>query len=408
MQRVIENFLEYIKINTISDEESQTCPSTKSQLILAQKLAQQCKSIGLTEIDLDENGYISATIDSNIDKEVPVIGFIAHMDTSPDMSGENVNAKLVESYDGKDIVLNEQKKIILSPNEFPELKNYVGKTLITTDGNTLLGADDKAGIAEIMAAAEFIVKNKDFKHGKIKICFTPDEEIGRGADRFDVKKFGADFAYTLDGGKIGELEFENFNAAQAKICIHGKNVHPGTAKNTMVNSIFIANELISKFPKNERPETTEGYEGFYHLTEFKGSVEQTNLKYIIRDFDIESFNKRKQFITNIVNELNTKYENKIIELSIKDQYFNMVEKINENKFVVDLAFNAMKAVGVEPIIQPIRGGTDGSKLSFMGLPCPNIFVGGHNYHGKYEFIPTYSMEKAVDVILKIVELSTGL
>lgn len=408
MQRVIENFLEYIKINTISDEESQTCPSTKSQLILAQKLAQQCKSIGLTEIALDENGYISATIDSNIDKEVPVIGFIAHMDTSPDMSGENVNAKLVESYDGKDIVLNEQKKIILSPNEFPELKNYVGKTLITTDGNTLLGADDKAGIAEIMAAAEFIVKNKDFKHGKIKICFTPDEEIGRGADRFDVKKFGADFAYTLDGGKIGELEFENFNAAQAKICIHGKNVHPGTAKNTMVNSIFIANELISKFPKNERPETTESYEGFYHLTEFKGSVEQTNLKYIIRDFDIDSFNKRKQFITNIVNELNTKYKNKIIELSIKDQYFNMVEKINENKFVVDLAFNAMKAVGVEPIIQPIRGGTDGSKLSFMGLPCPNIFVGGHNYHGKYEFIPTYSMEKAVDVILKIVELSTGL
>lgn len=408
MQRVIENFLEYIKINTISDEESQTCPSTKSQLILAQKLAQQCKSIGLTEIDLDENGYISATIDSNIDKEVPVIGFIAHMDTSPDMSGENVNAKLVESYDGKDIVLNEQKKIILSPNEFPELKNYVGKTLITTDGNTLLGADDKAGIAEIMAAAEFIVKNKDFKHGKIKICFTPDEEIGRGADRFDVKKFGADFAYTLDGGKIGELEFENFNAAQAKICIHGKNVHPGTAKNTMVNSIFIANELISKFPKNERPETTEGYEGFYHLTEFKGSVEQTNLKYIIRDFDIDSFNKRKQLITNIVNELNTKYKNKTIELSIKDQYFNMVEKINENKFVVDLAFNAMKAVGVEPIIQPIRGGTDGSKLSFMGLPCPNIFVGGHNYHGKYEFIPTYSMEKAVDVILKIVELSTGL
>lgn len=408
MQRVIENFLEYIKINTISDEESQTCPSTKSQLILAQKLAQQCKSIGLTEIALDENGYISATIDSNIDKEVPVIGFIAHMDTSPDMSGENVNAKLVESYDGKDIVLNEQKKIILSPNEFPELKNYVGKTLITTDGNTLLGADDKAGIAEIMAAAEFIVKNKDFKHGKIKICFTPDEEIGRGADRFDVKKFGADFAYTLDGGKIGELEFENFNAAQAKICIHGKNVHPGTAKNTMVNSIFIANELISKFPKNERPETTEGYEGFYHLTEFKGSVEQTNLKYIIRDFDIDSFNKRKQFITNIVNELNTKYKNKIIELSIKDQYFNMVEKIKENKFVVDLAFNAMKAVGVEAIIQPIRGGTDGSKLSFMGLPCPNIFVGGHNYHGKYEFIPTYSMEKAVDVILKIVELSTGL
>lgn len=408
MQRVIENFLEYIKINTISDEESQTCPSTKSQLILAQKLAQQCKSIGLTEIDLDENGYISATIDSNINKEVPVIGFIAHMDTSPDMSGENVNAKLVESYDGKDIVLNEQKKIILSPNEFPELKNYVGKTLITTDGNTLLGADDKAGIAEIMAAAEFIVKNKDFKHGKIKICFTPDEEIGRGADRFDVKKFGADFAYTLDGGKIGELEFENFNAAQAKICIHGKNVHPGTAKNTMVNSIFIANELISKFPKNERPETTESYEGFYHLTEFKGSVEQTNLKYIIRDFDIDSFNKRKKFITNIVNELNTKYKNKISELSIKDQYFNMVEKINENKFVVDLAFNAMKAVGVEPIIQPIRGGTDGSKLSFMGLPCPNIFVGGHNYHGKYEFIPTYSMEKAVDVILKIVELSTGL
>lgn len=408
MQRVIENFLEYIKINTISDEESQTCPSTKSQLILAQKLAQQCKSIGLTEIDLDENGYISATIDSNIDKEVPVIGFIAHMDTSPDMSGENVNAKLIESYDGKDIVLNEQKKIILSPNEFPELKNYVGKTLITTDGDTLLGADDKAGIAEIMATAEFIVKNKDFKHGKIKICFTPDEEIGRGADRFDVKKFGADFAYTLDGGKIGELEFENFNAAQAKICIHGKNVHPGTAKNTMVNSIFIANELISKFPKNERPETTEGYEGFYHLTEFKGSVEQTNLKYIIRDFDIDSFNKRKQFITNIVNELNTKYKNKTIELSIKDQYFNMVEKINENKFVVDLAFNAMKAVGVEPIIQPIRGGTDGSKLSFMGLPCPNIFVGGHNYHGKYEFIPTYSMEKAVDVILKIVELSTGL
>lgn len=405
MQRVIENFVDYVKIYTTSDEASNTYPSTIRQLVLAKKLEDQCKCIGLSEVVLDKNGYVTAVIPANTHEKIPTIGFIAHMDTSPDMSGENVNPQFVENYSGEEIILSKENNIILSPNDFPDLKNYIGKTLITTDGTTLLGADDKAGIAEIMTAAEYIINNQNLKHGKICIGFTPDEEIGRGADKFDVRKFGADFAFTVDGGRIGELEYENFNAAQVKIYIQGKNVHPGTAKDTMINSILVANEFIKRFPKDETPENTEGYEGFYHLTDFKGSVEQTELNYLIRDFNINSFNTRKEFIKDIKDDINKKYGTGTIRIELKDQYFNMVDKINEKKYIVDLAFKAIKEVGIEPIVQPIRGGTDGSRLSFMGLPCPNIFNGGHNFHGKYEFIPTYAMEKAVEVIVKIVELS---
>lgn len=329
------------------------------------------------------------------------------MDTAPDISGKDVKPKFVYNYDGEDIILNKENNIILSPKDFPELKNYIGKTIITTDGTTLLGADDKAGIAEIMAAAQYLMQNPDIKHGKIRIGFTPDEEVGRGADIFDVKKFGADFAYTLDGGPIGELEYENFNAAGVKISIHGRNVHPGSAKGKMIHSALIANEFINLMPLNETPATTDGYEGFYHLISINGEVEETKLQYIIRDFDSENFENRKIFIKNIANKLNDKYSSGTVELEIKDQYFNMKEKIEPVKHIVDTAFLALKEVGVNPIMQPIRGGTDGARLSFMGLPTPNIFAGGHNFHGKYEFIPTFAMEKAVDVILKIVELYAG-
>lgn len=404
MDSVVARFLRYVKYDTKSDEKSNTCPSTEGQKVFAKQIAKELEEIGLTDVVVDENGYIMAVLPSNINKKVPTIGFIAHMDTSPDMTGRNVNPQIIENYDGKDIVLNKEKNIILSPVDFPELKNYTVKTLITTDGTTLLGADDKAGIAEIITACEYLVNHPEIPHGTIKICFTPDEEIGRGADKFDVEKFACDFAYTIDGGKIGEIEYENFNAASATITIHGRNVHPGTAKGKMKNSILIGIELSSMLPQFETPSHTEGYEGFYHLNSFEGDVEETKMYYIIRDFDKENFKKRKEFIQNIVNILNKKHGNGTVELELKDQYYNMKEVIEKNMHIVDTACKAMELVGIEPKIVPIRGGTDGSRLSYMGLPTPNIFTGGHNYHGKYEFIPTFAMEKAVEVIVKIVEL----
>jgi len=403
MSKVVEKFIKYVKLDTSSKEDSTTVPSTDGQLVLGKQLAKELETIGLTDISVDENGYIMATLPSNTDKQVPVLGFIAHMDTSPEISGADVKPQFVENYDGGDIVLNEEKKIILSPKDYPELKNYIGKTLITSDGTTLLGADDKAGIAEIMAAMEYLVNNPQIKHGTIKIGFTPDEEVGRGADHFNVEKFKADFAYTIDGGEIGELEFENFNAASAKITIEGRNVHPGSAKGIMINSMLIAGELINKLPKNETPATTEGYEGFYHLLAINGDVEKTILNYIIRDFDKENFEKRKELINNIVENLNKEYGEKTVEIEIKEQYRNMREKIEPVKHLVDIAFEAMKEVNIVPKVQPIRGGTDGARLSFMGLPTPNIFTGGHNFHGRFEYIPAYSMEKAVELIVKIAE-----
>ncbi len=407
MSKVVEKFLKYVSYDTKSDEESTTVPSTAGQMILAKELVKELKEMGIQQVSIDDNGYVMATIPSNVEKDVPTIGFIAHMDTAPDMSGKNVNPKFVENYDGKDIILNEENNIVLSPKDFPELKNYIGKTLITTDGTTLLGADDKAGISEIMSAVEYLIENPHIPHGTICIGFTPDEEVGRGADLFDVEKFNADFAYTVDGGTIGELEYENFNAAGAKICIHGRNVHPGSAKGKMIHSTLIANEFVSFLPENETPATTEGYEGFYHLISLNGEVEETKLQYIIRDFDRESFENRKLFIRNVADKLNDKYGNGTVEIEVKDQYFNMKEKVEPVKHVVDTAELAMKEIGITPIIVPIRGGTDGARLSFMGLPTPNLFTGGHNFHGKYEFIPTFAMEKAVEVILKIVDLYTG-
>jgi len=404
MSKVVEKFLRYVSYDTKSDEESTTVPSTKGQMVLGTQLVVELKEMGVQEVSIDDNGYVMATIPSNVDKAIPTIGFIAHMDTAPDMSGKDVNPKFIENYDGEDIVLNQENNIVLSPKDFPELKNYIGKTLITTDGTTLLGADDKAGISEIMAAVEYLMQNPKFPHGTIRIGFTPDEEVGRGADIFDVKKFAADFAYTIDGGTIGELEFENFNAAAAKISIHGRNVHPGSAKGKMIHSTLIANEFMNSLPPEETPGNTEGYEGFYHLISLNGDVEETKLQYIIRDFDGESYENRKTFIKNIVNKINDKYGNGTVEIEIRDQYFNMKEKIEPVKHIVDTAFLAMKQVGIDPIMVPIRGGTDGARLSFMGLPTPNIFTGGHNFHGKFEFIPTFAMEKAVEVILKIVQL----
>lgn len=407
MSNVVEKFLKYISYDTKSDEESTSVPSTDGQMVLAIELVKELKTMGLENANVDKNGYVMATLKSNIEKNVPIIGFIAHMDTAPDMPGKVVNPKLIENYDGTDIILNKENNIVLSPKDFPELKNYLGKTLITTDGTTLLGADDKAGVSEIMAAVEHLTQNPDIPHGTICIGFTPDEEVGRGADMFDVEKFGADFAYTMDGGTIGELEQENFNAAGAKICIHGRNVHPGSAKGKMIHSTLIANEFVNFIPGNETPATTEGYEGFYHLISLNGEVEETKLNYIIRDFVKENFENRKLYIKNIADKLNEKYGDGTVEIVIKDQYFNMKEKIEPVKHIVDTAFLAMKEVGINPIMVPIRGGTDGARLSFMGLPTPNIFAGGHNFHGKYEFIPTFAMEKAVDVILKIVELYAG-
>ena len=401
---VVKKFLDYVKIDTQSDENSQSCPSTEKQFVLAKLLVKQIEELGLQEISLDRNGYVMATLPANSDKEMPVIGFIAHMDTSPDMSGENVNPRIVENYDGKEIVLNEKENIILSPNDFAELKNYVGQTLITTDGTTLLGADDKAGIAEIMSAIKYLSEHPEIKHGTVKVGFTPDEEIGRGADLFDVKKFGADFAYTLDGGEIGELEYENFNAALATITVSGRNVHPGTAKDKMINSIHLAKELDSLLPVLQRPECTEKYEGFYHLIDFKGDIEKTVFRYIIRDHDRDKFEEKKQLLSKSVDLLNLKYSNNRFTLEMNDQYYNMKEKIEPVLHIIELAKKAMIEVGIEPKIKPIRGGTDGARLSYMGLPTPNIFTGGHNYHGRYEYIPIESMQKAVEVIVKIVQM----
>ncbi len=404
MANVVERFIKYVQYDTRSDEESNTVPTTKGQLVLAEVIADELKEIGLTDVILDEKGYIYATLPANIKSEAPTFGFIAHLDTSPDMSGTKVNPQIVENYNGEDIILNKEKNIILSPKDFPELKDYIGVTLITTDGTTLLGADDKAGVAEIITAMEYLIQHPELPHGTIKIGFTPDEEVGRGADYFDVKGFGAEFAYTVDGGPIGELEYENFNAAAAKIVINGRNVHPGTAKNKMVNSILIANQYISLLPENETPAHTDGYEGFYHLNNMSGDVEQTTLHYIIRDFDKILFEQRKEKMQRIAETLNEKYGENTITIAMEDQYFNMKEKIEPVKYTVDTVAQAMEEVGVKPIIKPIRGGTDGARLSYMGLPTPNIFTGGHNYHGKYEYIPTFAMEKAVEVILKIVEL----
>lgn len=401
MSRVVDRFLKYVKFDTKSDEESDSTPSTKGQLVLAEELRKELEQIGLTDVSVDEKGYVMATLPSNIDKAVPTIGFIAHMDTSPDMSGASVNPKFVENYNGGDIKLNEE--VILTPKDFPELKNYIGETLITTDGTTLLGADDKAGIAEIITAVEYLKEHPEISHGTIKVGFTPDEEVGRGADYFDVKKFDADFAYTLDGGAVGELEYENFNAAGAKVTIYGRNVHPGAAKNKMVNSMLIANEFIASLPQDETPENTEGYEGFYHLNSINGDVEKTVLNYIIRDFFSNSFEIRKDAMKAVGEKLNEKYENRIL-VEIKDQYRNMKEKIEPVMHIVENAKKAMELAGVKCEVRPIRGGTDGARLSYMGLPTPNIFAGGLNFHGKYEYIPTSSMEKAVEVILKIVEV----
>lgn len=403
---VSEKFLKYVTYDTTSDEESTTVPSTKRQLVLGEELARELKEIGLKDVSFDENGYVMATLPSNMERKVSTIGFIAHMDTSPDISGKNIKPKLVKNYDGGDIILNRDMNIILSPKDFPDLKDYIGKDLITTDGTTLLGADDKAGVAEIMSAVEYLAKHPEVKHGTIKVGFTPDEEIGRGSDHFDVKKFNADFAYTLDGGGIGELEYENFNAAGAKIVITGTNIHPGSAKGKMKSSILISNVFISMLPEDETPGTTEGYEGFYHLNSMKGDVERTELNYIIRDFDKSSFQNRKDFMQKVTDKLNEKYGEGTVTLEIRDQYFNMKEIIEQHKHVVDTAYKALVECGITPKVIPIRGGTDGARLSFMGLPTPNLFTGGHNFHGKYEFIPIFAMEKAVEVILKIVELTS--
>ena len=403
MSKVQDRFIRYAKIDTQSDPNSDTCPSTKKQLHLAKELIKELNALGLQDVSLDENGYVMATLPSNIDREVPVIGFIAHMDTAPDASGKGVNPQIHKNYDGKDIVLNKEKNIVLSPEDFPELLKYVGQDIITTDGTTLLGADDKAGIAEIVTAIEHLVENPDLPHGTIRLGFTPDEEIGRGADKFDVKKFGANFAYTVDGGEIGELEYENFNASMAKIKIHGRNVHPGTAKNQMINSMMIAMELHAMLPVNERPEYTEGYEGFYMLMSFNGTVEETDLLYIIRDHDMAKFRKKNELMQNVVEFLNKKYGENTVEMDLKDQYYNMKEKVEPVKHIVDRVETAMKELGIKPKIKAIRGGTDGSRLSYMGLPTPNIFTGGHNFHGKFEYIPVQSMEKAVQVILKVID-----
>ena len=400
---IIKRFISYVTIDTQSDPNSNTCPSTQKQWDLAHQLVTELKNIGCTEVEIDENAYIMATIPATTDKKVPTIGFIAHFDTSPDYTGTNVKPQIIEDYDGKDIVLNADT--VLSPSYFEDLKQYKGQTLITTDGTTLLGADDKAGICEIVSAAEYLLQHPEIEHGKIRIGFTPDEEIGRGAHLFDVKKFGADYAYTMDGSQIGELEYENFNAASAEVTVNGTIVHPGYAKGKMVNSMLIAQDFISSLPRLETPEHTSDREGFFHLHDMEGSVEKTILHYIIRDHEKEHFEARKEMMLDLVKELNSQYGEDTLQIVIKDQYFNMKEIIEDQMHIVHIAEKAMKAIGIKPLIKPIRGGTDGSQLSFMGLPCPNIFAGGHNFHGKYEYIPVESMLKASEVIVKIAELT---
>lgn len=400
-EALMKRFTTYVKVDTQSNEDSETCPSTDGQWTLLRMLRDELESIGMEEVHLDENGYLFATLPGNTDKEVPVIGFLAHVDTATDFTGKNVNPQIVENYDGKAIVLNKEQGVVLSPDEYPNLKNYIGQTLITTDGTTLLGADDKAGVAEIVTAMDYLLKHPEIKHGKIRVAFTPDEEIGRGPHKFDVKAFGADFAYTMDGGPLGELEYETFNAASAKITVRGNNIHPGSAKGKMVHSAKIAMELHSLLPEDEVPERTEGYEGFYHLLSIHGDVEQTKLYYIIRDHDREKFEAKKANLQSIVNRLKEKYGEDNITLELADQYYNMKEKIEPVKEIVDIAHDAMKSLGIEPIISPVRGGTDGSQLSYMGLPTPNIFAGGENMHGKYEYVSVETMEKAVQVIVEI-------
>ncbi|MDX9883384.1 MAG: peptidase T [Prolixibacteraceae bacterium] len=401
MEKIVERFIRYAKIYTTSDPKSSSFPSTGRQLVFARQLKQELCEIGLSEVDTDKNGYVTATLPANIDKKCPVVGFIAHVDTSPDFSGENVNPQLVENYQGGPICLSNNEAVTLTPEMFPELLQYLGQDLLVTDGKTLLGADDKAGIAEIVSAMEYLLAHPEIKHGKIRVCFTPDEEIGKGADHFDVEKFGADFAYTLDGGEIGELEYENFNAAGARIIVQGRSVHPGYAKGKMINAVLVANQIISFLPAGQRPEHTEKYEGFYHVTSLEGNVSEAIMEMIIRDHDRKKFEDRKNFLIECCSLVNLKYGAEVVKLQLEDQYYNMKEKVEPVKYIVGIAELAMRKAGVEPKIKAIRGGTDGARLSYMGLPCPNIFAGGHNFHGPYEYLPVRSMQKAVDVIVKI-------
>ena len=402
MEKLLDKFLRYVAIETTSNEDSETQPSSEKELNLLRLLRDELIQMGI-KAELDEYGYVMATIPANTRKKIPAIGFIAHVDTAPDASGKDIKPQIIKKWDGKDIVLNKKKNIVLSTAEFPEMLQYKGQTMITTDGTTLLGADDKAGVAEIMYAAQYMMEHPEFKHGEIKIGFTPDEEIGRGVVKFDVKKFGAQYAYTMDGGEIGELEYENFNAAGAKIHIQGSNIHPGYGKDKMVNSMLIAMELDSMLPEEQRPRYTQGYEGFFHLTSINGTVEETTMSYIIRDHDRAKFEEKKALMTSVVKYLNQKY-GKVVKLELKHQYYNMRQEVEPHFFIVEKAINAMEMAGVKPKVQPIRGGTDGANLSFMGLPCPNIFAGGHNFHGKLEYVPLESMEKAAEVILNIIKL----
>ena len=403
-QHLINRFVSYVTVDTESDPTSESTPSTAKQWDLANALVEELKSIGMQEVSIDENAYIMATLPSNSAKKLPIIGFISHFDTSPDFTGANVKPQIIENYDGNDIILDKEQNIVLSPTYFEDLLLYKGQTLITTDGNTLLGADDKAGITEIISAMEYLINHPEIEHGTIKVGFTPDEEIGRGAHKFEVKKFGADWAYTMDGSQVGELEYENFNAAGAIVTVKGKIVHPGYAKGKMINSMYIATEFINSLPQLETPEHTEGREGFFHLHNMIGAVEETKLQYIIRDHDRSHFEARKNVINKLAEDLNTQYGRDVISIKIKDQYFNMREKIEPVMHILDIAEKAMIEANIKPLVKPIRGGTDGSQLSYMGLPCPNIFAGGHNFHGRYEYVPVESMQKAIEVIVNIAQL----
>jgi len=405
MENITDRFLKYVSFDTQSDPSSDTTPSTKKQWDIANHLVEELQAIGLHNVNIDDHAYIMATLPSNVEHKVPVIGFISHFDTSPDYTATDVKPQIHKNYDGEDIVLNQEQNIVLSPSYFDDLLLYKGQTLITTDGTTLLGADDKAGVAEIVTAMEYLIQHPEIKHGEIRIGFTPDEEIGLGAHKFDVDKFNAEWAYTMDGSQVGELEYENFNAAGAVVTVHGKIVHPGYAKGKMVNSMLIANEFIAALPKNEIPQETEGYEGFFHLTDMNGSVEKTTLEYIIRDHDMKLYEKRKLQMLAVAKGINDKIGSEAIEITIKDQYFNMREKVEPVMHIVDVAEQAMKDLDIKPLIKAIRGGTDGSQLSYKGLPCPNIFAGGHNFHGRYEYVPVESMIKATEVIVKIAELT---
>lgn len=401
---ILKRFLRYVSIDTQSDDTATTYPSTEKQRDLGRLLIEELKALGLKDVTVDEFGYIMATLPSNVSHKVPVIGFLAHMDTSPDMSGANVKPQIIENYKGDDIVLNKETKLTMTTREFPELKHYVGQTLITTDGTTLLGADDKAGIAEIMTAVDYLIKHPEIKHGDIRISFTHDEEVGHGVDHFDVKRFAADFGYTMDGGAVGELEYENFNAAGAKISIQGRNIHPGYAKDKMINAMLVAMEINAMLPVNQRPEFTTGYDGFYHLVHMEGSVENATIQYIVRDHDRTKFESKKELLTSILRLINMRYGDTIATLEMKDQYYNMREMVEPHMHIVNTAIKAMEMADVKPVVMPIRGGTDGARLSYMGLPCPNIFAGGHNFHGKFEYVPLESMVKATEVIVNIVKL----